>query len=290
MANTRSIKSRIKSAKNIAQITKAMEMVSASKMKRAQDRVHQSQPYAEKLAEIFGSLSQLAKNTKHPLLRVVENPQKILIVLVSTDKGLAGALNSNVFRELGGLVRQLSAKGSDFEYITIGRKGRDFLRYTRRTISAVFDGMSDRPHFSQVQPIASIIIDGFAQEKYDAIYLAYPHFVSTLVQKPIVKQLLPVILTESSEKHTESGTHPVPLFEPSPEEILEKLLPYYVEQTIFQTILDASASEHSARMIAMKNATDNAKDVQKSLQLQYNNVRQAQITQQIAEIASATMI
>ncbi|MDQ3239380.1 MAG: ATP synthase F1 subunit gamma, partial [bacterium] len=202
------------------------------------------------------------------------------------DKGLAGALNSNVIREMVRQVKQFS--NVQIEYIAVGKKGRDFLRYTRREIVAIFDSIGDKPQYLATLPISGMVIDGFSMKEYDAVYVAYSHYVSTLVQKPVMKKLLPVELDITEDKKTK--VNQVPLFEPSAEVILERLLPYYIEQTIYMAVLDSNASEHSARMMAMKNATDNAKEVQKSLQLQYNNARQAQITQQIAEIASATMI
>jgi F-type H+-transporting ATPase subunit gamma len=288
MAQARAIKSRIKSAKNIAQITKAMEMVSAAKMKKAQDRVRQSEPYATKLRQILRTLSSLVKNAQHPLLYTNPAPKKALIVVISSDKGLAGALNSNVYRESSGLLRELTALGITTEFIAIGKRSAQFLRYTRRTITAVFDGLGDKVHFGMITPIVHLIIERFTDKKYDLIYIVYPRFVSTLVQKAERIQLLPLTLDPNDESMT--VINQVPVFEPSSEAILNWLLPYYVEQQLYQFVLQSSASEHSARMIAMKNATDNAKDVRKSLELEYNSARQAQITQQIAEIASATMV
>ncbi|MDQ3099351.1 MAG: ATP synthase F1 subunit gamma [bacterium] len=289
MAQARAIKSRIKSAKNIAQITKAMEMVSAAKMKKAQDRVRQSEPYATKLRQILRTLAGLVKNAQHPLLNKNASPKNALIVVISSDKGLSGALNSNVYRETGTLLRQLTLQGVETEFIAIGKRSSQFLRYTRRKIAAVFDGLGDKVQYGMITPIVHLIIEGFIEKKYDAIYVIYPRFVSTLVQKTERIQLLPISLEESDKKaHNTAGQ--VPVFEPSSEAILNWLLPYYVEQQMYQFVLQSSASEHSARMIAMKNATDNAKDVRKSLELEYNSARQAQITQQIAEIASATMV
>lgn len=285
--NARLIKSRIKSAKNIAQITKAMEMVSAAKMKKAQVRLGDSVAYAEKLHEMMQTLATFIDSSQHPLLYVNPNPQKTLVVLMTSNKGLAGALNANVLRESGRLAKELSAQGMSVDYVSIGRKGRDYLRYTRRTIVGVFDGFGDTPHYAQIQPIARFIIDSFIKREYDLIYFIYPKFISTLNQKPIVHTMLPVAIP-SGTKSKEATQKP--LFEPASEVLLERLLPYYVEQELFQFILQANASEHSARMIAMKNATDNAKDIRKELLLEFNSARQAQITQQIAEIASATMI
>ncbi len=292
MAQARAIKSRIKSAKNIAQITKAMEMVSASKMKKAQDRVHQSEAYATKLQQMLRTLSTLVQNAQHPLLYKNPNPQKALIVVISSDKGLAGALNSNVYRESSAVVRKLKAMNGamEIEYIAVGKRSLQFLRYTRRNIVAAFDGLGDKAHFGLIQPIVQLIIDGFIAKKYDLIYVVYPRFVSTLTQKAEHVQLLPVALELHAEDSPSPHATQVPVFEPSSEAILNWLLPYYVEQQVYQFVLQSSASEHSARMIAMKNATDNAKEVRKSLELEYNSARQAQITQQIAEIASATMV
>ncbi len=285
--NLRLIKTRIKSAKNIAQITKAMEMVSAAKMKKAQARLGDSVAYAEKLHEMMQTLASFVDSSQHPLLYAADNVKSALVVVMSSNKGLAGALNANVFRETGKLTREMATKNMRVDYVSIGRKARDFLRYSKRNLVGVFDGFGDTPHYTQIQPIASFVIDAFLKREYDVIYFVYPKFVTTLTQKPLVHTLLPVALPKSSA-HDKAVAKPV--FEPASEVLLDKLLPYYVEQELFQFILQSNASEHSARMIAMKNATDNAKDVRKELTLEFNTARQAQITQQIAEIASATMI
>lgn len=284
MAQARAIKSRIKSAKNIAQITKAMEMVSAAKMKKAQDRVRQSEPYATKLRQILRTLALLVKNAQHPLLKKPDSINKVLIVVISSDKGLAGALNSSVYKETVALTKKLNA--AEMEFIAIGKRSAQFLKYTKRKITGIFDGLGDKIHYGAVTPIAQMIMQGFIENNYDSVYIVYPRFVSTLSQKPESIQLLPIALENNL---TESRSNQIPIFEPSSEEMLAWLLPYYVEQQLFQFVLQSGASEHSARMIAMKNATDNAKEVRKSLELEYNSARQAQITQQIAEIASATM-
>lgn len=291
MANARSIKSRIKSAKNIAQITKAMEMVSASKMRRAQERVSASAPYAQKIEEILHTLAGLTKHARHPLLHRTHHQKHALVVVISPDKGLAGALNANLFREITHVERDLKSRGSEASYLSVGKKGAHFLRYTRRTIYAAFDTFGDKPQYSVIQPIVQLIIDGFIEGKFDSVYVVYSKFISTLVQKSLTLHLLPLSLEHLPDAHkTHAHASAVPIFEPSSEEILDWLLPYYIEQVVFQCLLQSIASEHSARMIAMKNATDNARDIGKTLQLQYNSARQAAITQQIAEISSATMI
>jgi len=287
MANDRAIKSRIKSAKNIAQITKAMEMVSAAKMKKAQGRLGDSTAYSEKLHEMMQTLSFFIGSSQHPLLYSNPNPQNVLVVLMTSNKGLAGPLNANVFRESSRLEKKLYSEGKKVDYIAVGKKGRDFLRYTRRNIIGVFDGFGDVPKYTQIKPIASIVIESFLRKEYDIIYFIYPKFVTTLTQRAAVHTMLPVAVPEQ-QKNMQATQKP--LFEPASEVLLDRLLPYYVEQQLFQFILQSNASEHSARMMAMKNATDNAKEVRKELTLEYNSARQAQITQQIAEIASATMI
>jgi F-type H+-transporting ATPase subunit gamma len=289
--NAREIKSRIKSAKNIAQITKAMEMVSAAKMRKAQSRLGQSEAYAHKLADMMHTLSGLIDASAHPLLSVNAEAKKVLVIAVTSNKGLAGALNSNTFREIGHLAKKMSAEKMEIEYVAIGKKARDFLRYTRRQIVAVFDSMGEVTNYTQIQPIAKLVIDSFLSAEYSQVYVIYPKFISTLVQKSVVHQLLPVSLPKpKTDEERTTELRAKALFEPSSEELLEKLLPYYIEQELYQFTLQLGASEHSARMIAMKNATDNAKDIRKELTLEYNSARQAQITQQIAEIASATMI
>lgn len=266
-------------------------MVSAAKMRKAQTRLGQSEAYAKKLSEMMHTLSGLINSKEHPLLGTNVDSKKVLSIVITSNKGLAGALNSNTFREMSALTKRLSSEGMELEYVAVGKKARDFLRYTRRQIVAVFDGFNDVSHYSQIQPIAKLVIDSFLSHEYNSVFVIYPKFISTLVQKSVVHKLLPISLPkEESDKELTRELRATALFEPTSEEILEKLLPYYVEQELFQFTLQLAASEHSARMIAMKNATDNAKEINKELTLEYNSARQAQITQQIAEIASATMI
>ena len=285
--NAREIKLWIKSAKNIAQITKAMEMVSAAKMKKAQARLGDSAPYAMKLHEMISTLASFIGSSNHPLLYVNPHPQNAMIVLMTSNRGLCGALNGNIFRESYKLAQSLTQRGLHVAYTAIGRKGRDFLKYTRRNIVGIFDGFGDTPRYRDIQPISHFIIDAFLSHSYDEIYFVYPQFVSTLTQHAVVHRLLPVLLPDSSFSQ---ATTQKPIFEPGSDELLHHLLPYYVEQELFHFILQSNASEHSARMIAMKNAHDNATEVRKELTLAFNSARQAQITQQIAEIASATMV
>lgn len=314
------LKSRIKSAKNIAQITKAMEMVSAAKMRKAQERALQSSPYAKALAEFLNMLGTRSSNEKsaHPLLQKREHPAKALVVVFTSDKGLAGSFHANIFRQISQLERRLHNRDMTVTYVVMGRKGRDFLRYTKRELAAVFDTAGDRPTTAALRPLVSYVTDEFISGHVDEVHLIFSEFVSTLVQRPTSQQLLPFALDRSvipseakrreesrSETSEPTGSFAplrsaqddelnqpaslVPLFEPNRESLLNTLLPFAVEYMVYKTVLQNLASEHSARMMAMKNAHDNAKEVGNDLNLLYNQIRQATITQQIAEISSASM-
>jgi F-type H+-transporting ATPase subunit gamma len=280
--STRDIRRRIKSVKNTAQITKAMQMVAASKMRRAQSTALAGHPYAQLLNRVLVSLNGRVNHSSHALLedRVV---RKELVVLISTDKGLCGGLNTNLFRE----ALQFDAAKTDF--VTIGRKGKQFLARTKRNIVADFE-LGDKPSFLEIKQISKFCIERFLTKDVDKVTVLFPLFVNTLTQTPRAFTLLPITPTIlNKDLVDEKGDGSVFVFEPDEETILDAILPYSLHYGIYQTVLDARASEHSARMVAMKNATDNAKTLVKDLTLEYNKVRQAAITSELLEITTAQM-
>ena len=278
MASQRDIRRRISSVKNIAQITRAMQFVAASKLKRAQDATLASRPYSEKLDEVLADLAAVLGGEDHPLLVQPEGGKR-LIVLITTDRGLAGPLNTNTIRFAS---REITEHPGDLAVVTVGRKGRDAMRRARVPVEAHFSGFGDRPSFADVLPLARLITDAYLAEEYSRIDIVYTLFVSTLVQKPMLAPLLPVEPSEDTEGIPGNQF----IFEPNPGAVLEKLLPRYVATRLFQAVLEAKASEESSRMVAMKNATENAEDLIEDLTLSYNKVRQANITREMIEIAS----
>jgi F-type H+-transporting ATPase subunit gamma len=282
MANTQDIRRRIKSIRNTAQITKAMQMVAASKMRKAQQHALAGRPYAALMNKVLVSLQQRTDPRLHPLLQVREVKRELVIV-ISTDKGLAGALNTNLLREA---ARFEAGKTG---YVVVGRKARQFLARTKRELLADFE-LKDAPTFVETKPIARFATEKFLAREVDKVSVVYTHFINTINQRPTVQTLLPIEHGELPKN--ESATNDPLLgyiFEPNAEGVLEVMLPYYLQYQIFQMILDARASEHSARMVAMKNATDNAHQFIKDLTLEYNKMRQASITNELLEIATAQM-
>jgi F-type H+-transporting ATPase subunit gamma len=297
LANTREIRRRIKSVKNTQQITKAMQMVAASKMRRAQQAAVAGREYSSLLNRVLVSLRERVESGSHPLL--AERPGKReLVILISTDKGLCGALNSNLFRETSQLV-----PGSTVFEVT-GRKGVQYVARTGRELLADFP-LPDNPTLTQTRALSRFALDRFLAGDVDKVTIAYTKFVNTLTQKPTLQTLLPV-----APSKLDAAGHPVAtisdesvakypaenpknrfgyIFEPGPAEVLDGILPEYVHFQVYQMILDSRASEHSARMVAMKNATDNAKQIIKDLTLEYNKVRQAAITTELLEITTAQM-
>ncbi|MBT7741594.1 MAG: ATP synthase F1 subunit gamma [Opitutae bacterium] len=288
MANTRDIRNRIKGVKNTRQITKAMQMVATSKMKRAQESAKCGRPYALLLADVIGSLSSNLQESGQAFFE--SRPVKHRGVLVlSTDKGLCGALNANLFR----IVHEVDASA---KFVAVGKRATQYLSRTRRDLLADFT-VSDRAPFSEVRKVVEFLLHQYLEEKIDSVEVAYTSFVNTLQQEPEIVQLLPFsdLETMLATLHARFGSPDDELakdsreilFEPGREEILAELASLYVKQEIYQLILESQASEHSARMVAMKNATDNAGNLVDDLTLQYNRARQAAITQEIIELSAA---
>ena len=289
MPSTRDIRRRIRSVKNTAQITKAMQMVAASKMRRAQQSALAGRPYATLMNSVLAQVTANAGDFTHPLLEV-RPLNKRAVVIVSSDKGLAGALNANLLREAAKFDRNTSV------FIAAGRKGSQFVARTKRALAAEFT-YKDSPQFSEARAISKFAQDLFIKGEVDQVDILFTNFVSTLTQKPEVRTLLPVreITGVTAGLEGDAGGEVLAtgatefLFEPGPAQVLGSLLPHYLNFQVYQILLEAKASEHSARMVAMKNATDNAKQLIKDLTLEYNKLRQANITKELLEITSATM-
>lgn len=277
------LRRRIRSAKNIAQITKAMEMVSASKMRKAQEQSRSTKPFSNKLREVIEHISDSVGAVNHPLFRKIDHPKRAMLIIVSTDKGLCGPLNANLFRAIANWEVQESMH--DKLSVVHVRKRAKTPPFERETeLTAVFHDLKETPTFEEARTIARLAMDTFKSGDVDEVFVAYPEFISTLVNKPLIKRILPVenegIQTATPSEYT---------FEPSTNELVHELVPYMVEMSIYQILIDASASEHSSRMIAMKNASDNASDLIHSITLDYNQARQSQVTSELLDATTARM-
>ncbi len=284
MANIRQIRRRIRTVSNTAKITNALQLVAASKMKRAQERATASRPYADKLREVLGDVASTISEDQrnHPLLQEREGG-KTAIIFITPDRGLCGGLPSNLNRAAAAFVLEQRAEGAEVSAVAVGRKGRDFLRRNGVKVDAEFSDLGDFPSLLEVTPIIRIATEGFLSGEYDRVFLLYPVFVNTVTQRPTAVQLLPI--TSAEAKGEDRGEREVDyIFEPSAEHVLDEMLPRHVELVMYQSVLDARASEQSARMVAMKNATDSAKDVVRTLTLLYNKARQEQITKELLDI------
>jgi F-type H+-transporting ATPase subunit gamma len=278
MASQRDIRRRIGAVRNIKQITRAMQFVAASKMKRAQDATLASRPYSEKIDEVLADLATVLSGEDHPLLEQREGGKR-LIILITTDRPLAGPLTTNAVRFAS---REIIDNPGDIAVVTVGRKGRDAMRRSGVPLEAHFAGFGDRPTFADVVPLARLVTDDYLSGTYNRIDIVFSTFVSTLVQRPTLFKLLPI--------QPSNDTEGIPgnqfIFEPSPAAVLEQLLPRYVATRLYQAVLESKASEESSRMVAMKNATENAEELIEDLTLSYNKVRQSNITREMIEIAS----
>ena len=258
-----------------------MQFVAASKLRRAQESTLASRPYREKLDEVIADLAAILGDSDHPLLaeRDLSQAHNRLVILITSDRGLAGALNTNTIRCI---AKEITEHPGDLKVATVGRKGRDAMRRSRVPIAAHFEGFGDKPSFADVLPLARLVTDDFVAGVYDHVDIVYPRFISTLVQKPVLEQLLPVEPSDDTEGIPGNQF----IFEPDPAAFLQALLPRYVATRVYQAVLEAKASEESSRMVAMKNATENAQELIEDLTLSYNKVRQANITREMVEIAS----
>ncbi len=279
MPSTREIRRRIRSVRNTSQITKAMEMVSAVKMRKAQEAVSASRPYSEKMAELVSGLARMTARSDETDPLLVQRPvSRIGLIVITGDRGLCGALNTNIIRRA---ARFILDQNVPVQTMAIGRKGRDWLLRHGSELIAEVSGLPERPSLIQVSPITTLAIDGYRDGRFDRVDVVYSRFVSTTRQEPTIRQILPVIPREQDMPRVLDY-----IFEPDPSTVLSRLLPRYVEVEVYQAVLESAASEHSARMLAMHNATQNAREVVRELTLTYNKARQAGITKEILEIAA----
>ncbi len=282
MSGTKELRQRIKSIKNTSKVTKAMQMVSAAKMRRAQESVTKGRSYSILMNEVLKNISSRIDLSSHPLL-TSEKSEKQAVLLITTNRGLCGSLNTNLFKKSLGIEGNVS-------FITLGKKGQMFVTRSAKPLSADFE-LLDKPTLEFSRTITRFLTEAYLNKEYDKIHVIYTQFHTTLNQEAVVRQILPIIDLEVLQNLTESSDLGVDeyLFEPNADQVLESILPHYILMEIYQILLDASASEHSARMVAMKNASDNASELVDDLTLAYNQVRQANITNEILDIATAAV-
>lgn len=278
--NTRAIRSRIKSVKNTRKITKAMELVSASKMRRAVSSVLGTRPFTSLAWETVRAISAVTDPSAHPLLAPRSVVKRVLFIVFTSDRGLCGGFNSRILKET---IKGISDEGTTpVDIVTVGRRGADAMRRMNKTIVASFVNLSNKPLFTDILPVARLALDVYKKGEYDKVVIAYNDYVSAITNRPNVMQLMPL---KVEGKIDTGGTSKDYLFEPDPQRVLDSLLPRIVESMIWQALLESSAAEHSARMMAMRSASDAAADMISSLTFTFNQVRQAGITREIAEIS-----
>ena len=280
MAGGREIKTKIKSVQNTRKVTRALEMVSASKIRKAQDRMKTSRPYAQAMKQVIGHLAQASTDYTHPFLVQRDAVKRVGYIVISSDRGLAGGLNNNLFRKMLGEVRQWQDQGAGIDVVTIGQKASVFFRRLKVDMVGSVSHLGDVPQLEQLIGVIKVILDAFTDGKIDRVYLVYNRFVNTMTQKASFDQLLPLQAAENQVAHHDWDY----LYEPDAATVLEHVMTRYIESLVYQAVLENVASEHAARMVAMKAASDNANKLISTLQLIYNKARQAAITQEISEI------
>lgn len=288
MATIREIKKRIKTSKNISQVTRAMEMVSAVKMRKAQEMALIGRSYTEGLEKMVTILSrEMQTQEKSIFLTQKEDAKKVMLIVIAPKKGLCGPLIGNLSRQVFNLKNDKMYSGTDFSFVAVGKKSKDIVKAFTKTVLADFESTGAAPTISDAQPIADYALQQFSLNEIDTVLIAYTHFVNTLSQKPIVKQLLPIPLKLVEEIKQESKT--TVLFEPTISDVLDKLVIRYCQAMLYQFLLESTASEHSARMVAMKSAHDSANDIVSDLTLYYNQARQNSITTELADAVSSRL-
>ena len=280
MAGAREIRTKIKSVANTRKVTRALEMVSASKIRKAQDLMRASRPYARAMRQVIGHIAHATAEYKHPFMVTRQNVKRVGYVVISTDRGLCGGLNANLFRRLLADIREWQGKGVEIDVVTIGSKASAFFKRLKVNMVGSVTHLGERPQIAQLIGVIKVMLDAYSAGRIDRLNLAYNDFVNTMTQKPTVDQLLP--LPPSQQVVTAHNWDY--LYEPDPETVMEHVLTRYVESLVYQAALENLASEHAARMVAMKSASDNATKAIDSLTLVYNKARQAAITQEISEI------
>ncbi|MBS0608025.1 MAG: F0F1 ATP synthase subunit gamma [Proteobacteria bacterium] len=283
MAAGKEIRGKIKSVENTKNITKAMEMVAASKMRKAQDRMRAARPFSEKVRNIAANLGQAHPEYVHPFMKG-NDAKDAGIIVVTTDKGLCGGMNTNVLRAVTNQLREWQAAGAQTQAVAIGNKGLGFLNRVGAKVVAQSVGLGDTPHLEKLIGPVKVLLDAYAEGKINTVYLAYTRFINTMKQESVVEQLLPLSSERMQAEKTEHGWDYI--YEPDAQSVIDELLVRYVESLIYQAVAENMASEQSARMVAMKSATDNAGNVINELKLVYNKTRQAAITKELSEIVA----
>ncbi len=285
MAAGKEIRTKIKSVENTRKITKAMEMVAASKMRKAQERMKAARPYAEKIARVATHLAYAHTEYKHPFVMARENVKRVGLIVVTSDKGLCGGLNTNIFRMVVGQMKQWEAAGVEIDVTTIGNKGLGFMQRLGANVASQVTGLGDTPHLEKLIGPVKVMLDAYLAGKIDALYISYNRFVNTMKQEPTLTQLLPLTRQEDADEAS-LKTHWDYIYEPDAKPVVDGMLMRYIESLVYQGVAENIACEQSARMVAMKAASDNAKDVIGELKLVYNKTRQAAITKELSEIVA----
>jgi F-type H+-transporting ATPase subunit gamma len=283
MAAGKEIRGKIKSVENTKKITKAMEMVAASKMRKAQDRMRAARPYAEKVRNITANLAKANPEYVHPFMVANAAGKKVGFIVVSTDKGLCGGLNTNVLRAVTNKLKELEGKGTKADVVAIGNKAAGFFGRIGANVVSQVVGMGDTPHLEKLIGPVKVLLDAYQAGELSAVYLCYTRFINTMKQEPLVDQLLPLKASELAQESTHQWDY---LYEPDAKGVIDELMIRYVEALVYQAVAENMASEQSARMVAMKAATDNAGSVIGELKLVYNKTRQAAITKELSEIVA----
>jgi F-type H+-transporting ATPase subunit gamma len=290
MATVQDIRRRIRSVANTSKITRAMELVAAAKLRKAQARIEAMRPFADRMLELMAGTARASTSVRGlPLLQQREQERAVALVPISGDRGLAGAFNSQVLRRALALERQLRGEGKEVRWVGVGRKGVGSLRFRRFDLSGEFTGFTDQPAYADAQAIAHRVAELYTDEEVDRVTIVYNAFQSALVQRVTVRDVLPIspeLLETDEEEREQTALQGDFIFEPEPEEILERLLPVYLETELYRALLESTASEHGARMTAMRNASKNAGELIDSLTLAMNRARQAEITQEILEVVA----
>jgi len=285
MAAGKEIRTKIKSVENTRKITKAMEMVAASKMRKAQERMRAARPYAEKIARVATHLAYAHTEYKHPFVVARENVKRVGLIIVTSDKGLCGGLNTNVFRQVVSQMKQWEAAGVGIDVTAIGNKGLGFMQRLGASVVSQLTGLGDTPHTEKLIGPVKVMLDAYLDGRIDALYVVYNRFVNTMKQEPTMTQLLPLAKLEDAAEAS-LKTHWDYIYEPDAKPVVDGMLMRYIESLVYQGVAENIACEQSARMVAMKAASDNAKDVIGELKLVYNKTRQAAITKELSEIVA----
>lgn len=284
MASGKEIRTKIKSVQNTQKITRAMEMVAASKMRKAQEKMRAARPYGEKIRRVAAHLARAYQDYKHPFLEARESQKRAGVIVVTSDKGLCGGLNTNVLRALVNKMKEWQSAGVETDVSAIGGKGFGFMQRMGANVVSHVVNLGDTPHLEKLIGAVKVMLDAYSEGQIDSLHIVYTRFINTMKQEPVIEQLLPIAtesLAQSDDKHSWDY-----LYEPDSKSVIDELLVRYVEALIYQAVAENMASEQSARMVAMKSASDNAGNVIEELKLVYNKTRQAAITKELAEIVA----